>query len=170
MWYSTFYTASVCAVAIWSLQTFSFCCTITLCKKTVYALALEYPMAFYPTLLILITCASFMIGTLDQLFCYGSHFTSILLTWGGDGTPSINNQCFHNFSASPSSKSYLYPSLSFTPLDHQLEIRNLILMVLNRDAASMWAQFPTLQKCLATITSPCIEAVSREILCGIVEY
>ena len=48
--------------------------------KTVYALVLEYLVAFYPICLILITYVSSIVTTLGQLFGYGSHFTDILLT------------------------------------------------------------------------------------------
>ena len=72
---------------IWSLDFFRsiappFCVSSHI--KTVHALALEYLVAFYPIILILITyvCIKLqgMTATVGQLFGYGNHFTDILLT------------------------------------------------------------------------------------------
>ena len=66
----------------------SFCVSRTI--KTIHALALEYLVAFYPIFLIAITYACIKLhdnNCRPVVWLYGSHFTNILFTSGGDGTP-----------------------------------------------------------------------------------
>ena len=95
----------------------SFCVSRTI--KTINALALKYLVAFYPIFLIAITYLSNSMTTADQLFGYGSHFTNILFTSGGDGT---HNQCFHNLSASFSKILFVSSTLLYTLISGVIEM------------------------------------------------